>query len=255
MLVPFSAFGITSSRNVLTRSVVAFSDGPCLEIALKNARRAGLVDLDRGHRRDPRWSVTRPSGASFRRESRWFACAGDAQLDRDDQRTVDARPEVLRRSGRRPDAPWSTSTARPCPAGRASARGAGSSAGSGSPARPAARGPAAWRSREPTSPTGPFLACSSVWWRCRTRSELIRGPSIASPPAAASAPRSTATTTAIAAIRPIVVTSGMPATASETSAIVTVQPAKNTAPPDVAAARAIDSSHVEAFVSTRGNAG
>ena len=36
--------------------------------------------------------------------------------------------------------------------------------------------------------------------------------------------------------------SGMPATASETSAIVTVPPAKNTAPPEVAAARAIDSS-------------
>jgi len=53
---------------------------------------------------------------------------------------------------------------------------------------------------------------------------------------------STATTTAIAAIRPIVVTSGMFATASETSAIVTVPPAKNTAPPEVDVARAIDSS-------------
>ena len=51
----------------------------------------------------------------------------------------------------------------------------------------------------------------------------------------------TATTTAIAAIRPIVVTSGMPATASETSAIVTVLPAKNTAPPEVATDRAMDS--------------
>ena len=55
------------------------------------------------------------------------------------------------------------------------------------------------------------------------------------------APR-TAITTAMAAIRPIVVTSGIPATASDTSAIVTVAPAKKTAPPDVAAARAIDSS-------------
>ena len=52
---------------------------------------------------------------------------------------------------------------------------------------------------------------------------------------------STATTTAIAAIAPMVVTSGIPATASETSAIVTVPPAKNTAPPDVATERAIDS--------------
>ena len=52
---------------------------------------------------------------------------------------------------------------------------------------------------------------------------------------------STATTTAIAAIKPIVVTSGMPATASDASAIVTVAPAKKTAPPEVAAARAIDS--------------
>ena len=52
----------------------------------------------------------------------------------------------------------------------------------------------------------------------------------------------TATTTAMAAISPIVVTIGIPATASETSAIVTVPPAKNTAPPDVAADRATDSS-------------
>ncbi len=51
----------------------------------------------------------------------------------------------------------------------------------------------------------------------------------------------TATTTATAAINPIVVTSGMPATASDTSAIVTVHPAKNTAPPEVATDRAIDS--------------
>ena len=51
----------------------------------------------------------------------------------------------------------------------------------------------------------------------------------------------TATTTAIAAMRPIVVTSGIPATASDTSAIVTVPPANATAPPEVAAARAIDS--------------
>ena len=42
---------------------------------------------------------------------------------------------------------------------------------------------------------------------------------------------STATTTAIAAISPIVVTSGMLATASDTSAIVTVPPANATAPP------------------------
>ena len=52
---------------------------------------------------------------------------------------------------------------------------------------------------------------------------------------------STATTTAIAAISPIVVTSGMLATASDTSAIVTVLPANATAPPDVATARASDS--------------
>jgi hypothetical protein len=52
---------------------------------------------------------------------------------------------------------------------------------------------------------------------------------------------STATTTAIAAINPIMVTSGMFATASDTRAIVTVLPANTTAPPEVAAARAIDS--------------
>ena len=57
--------------------------------------------------------------------------------------------------------------------------------------------------------------------------------------------------TAIAAIRPIVVTSGISATASDTSAIVTVLPAKSTAPPEVAAARAIDSSHGQALSSPR----
>jgi len=53
---------------------------------------------------------------------------------------------------------------------------------------------------------------------------------------------STAVTTAIAEIRPSEVTSGIPATASEASAIATVPPAKNTAPPEVAPALAIDSS-------------
>ena len=67
------------------------------------------------------------------------------------------------------------------------------------------------------------------------------GPSTASSAGSSVSAASTATTTATAAIRPIVVTSGMLAIASETSAIVTVQPAKNTAPPEVAAARAIDS--------------
>lgn len=51
----------------------------------------------------------------------------------------------------------------------------------------------------------------------------------------------TATMTAIAAIRPMVVTSGMLATASDTSAMVTVLPVNTTAPPEVATARAIDS--------------
>ena len=75
-----------------------------------------------------------------------------------------------------------------------------------------------------------------------TLSELIRGPKIASSAGRSVSAASTATITATAAISPSVVTSGMPATASETSAIVTVPPAKNTAPPEVAAARAIDSS-------------
>src|SRR6202000_1907851 len=44
-----------------------------------------------------------------------------------------------------------------------------------------------------------------------------------------------------AAVMPSVVTSGIPATASEQSAIITVKPAKTTAPPAVAVARAIDS--------------
>ena len=91
----------------------------------------------------------------------------------------------------------------------------------------------------------PSCVSASGWtsrWAWRTRSELMCGPAIARPAGSSVSAASTATTTAIAAIRPIVVTSGMPATASETSAIVTVPPAKNTAPPEVAAARAIDSS-------------
>ena len=80
---------------------------------------------------------------------------------------------------------------------------------------------------------------SSGGWR--TRSELIRGPAIASVAGSSVSAAATATTTAIAAISPIVVTSGMSATASDTSAIVTVPPANTTAPPEVAVARAIDS--------------
>ena len=53
---------------------------------------------------------------------------------------------------------------------------------------------------------------------------------------------STATATEIAAVKPRVVTRGIPATASEQSAITTVVPAKTTAPPAVATARATDSS-------------
>ena len=67
------------------------------------------------------------------------------------------------------------------------------------------------------------------------------GPVIASIAGKRVSAASTATTTATAAIKPIVVTSGIPATANDTSAIVTVQPANVTAPPEVAAARAIDS--------------
>jgi len=51
----------------------------------------------------------------------------------------------------------------------------------------------------------------------------------------------TATTTAIAAVKPSVVTRGIPAKASEQRAMITVKPAKTTAPPAVATARAIDS--------------
>ena len=52
---------------------------------------------------------------------------------------------------------------------------------------------------------------------------------------------STAMTTAIAAVKPSALTSGIPAIAREQSAITTVNPAKTTAPPEVAVARATDS--------------
>ena len=52
----------------------------------------------------------------------------------------------------------------------------------------------------------------------------------------------TATATEIAAVKPSVLTNGIPATLSKQRAITTVVPAKTTAPPDVAIARATDSS-------------
>ena len=72
-------------------------------------------------------------------------------------------------------------------------------------------------------------------------SESIRGPSAPSIAGSSVAAAKTATTTAIAAVKPSVLTSGIPAKASEQSAITTVKPAKTTAPPAVAVARAIDS--------------
>ncbi len=74
-----------------------------------------------------------------------------------------------------------------------------------------------------------------------TRSESIRGPSAPSIAGSRVVAAQTATTTAIAAVKPSVATSGMPAKASEQSAITTVKPAKTTAPPAVAVARATDS--------------
>ena len=67
------------------------------------------------------------------------------------------------------------------------------------------------------------------------------GPSAPSIAGSSVAAAQTATTTAIAAVNPSVLTSGIPAKASEQSAITTVKPAKTTAPPAVAVARAIDS--------------
>jgi hypothetical protein len=52
---------------------------------------------------------------------------------------------------------------------------------------------------------------------------------------------STAIATTSAAVYPSVVTSGMPTIASDSSATITVHPAKTTAPPELAVARAIDS--------------
>ena len=83
---------------------------------------------------------------------------------------------------------------------------------------------------------------SSGWvlprWK---RSELMRESSAANMAGSSVAAAQTATTTAIAAVKPRVVTSGIPAKASEQRAITTVKPAKTTAPPAVAVARAIDS--------------
>ncbi len=73
------------------------------------------------------------------------------------------------------------------------------------------------------------------------RSRSIRSPTI--PRIAGSsviAPR-TATATTRAEVYPSVVTSGMPTTASDSSATITVEPANTTAPPELAVARAIDS--------------
>ncbi len=53
---------------------------------------------------------------------------------------------------------------------------------------------------------------------------------------------STASSTTSAAVKPSVRTSGMPTTAREASATITVAPANTTAPPEDAIARAIASS-------------
>jgi hypothetical protein len=71
---------------------------------------------------------------------------------------------------------------------------------------------------------------------------LIFGPSAPSRAGSRVIAASTATTTETADEMPMLVTSGMPATESEQSAMTTVPPAKNTAPPAVAVARAVDSS-------------
>ena len=87
----------------------------------------------------------------------------------------------------------------------------------------------------------PLLAADSEYGG-RTRSALIRVPSMPSTAGRSVRAASTAATTEIAAISPIALTCGMFATSSDRRAIVTVVPAKNTAPPEVATAREIDSS-------------
>jgi hypothetical protein len=69
----------------------------------------------------------------------------------------------------------------------------------------------------------------------------MRGPSAPSSAGSSVTAAVTATTTATAALYPIVTTNGIPEKSSDTSAITTVVPAKTTAPPAVAVARAIDS--------------
>ena len=68
---------------------------------------------------------------------------------------------------------------------------------------------------------------------CRPSSDTTAGSSVIA--------AVTAVSTAIAVTKPSVVTSGIPATDSEISAITTVVPANTMALPDVATARAIDS--------------
>jgi hypothetical protein len=95
------------------------------------------------------------------------------------------------------------------------------------------------RSAQRRQPCG---SLSSAWvLPSLTRSELMWGPSAPSIAGSSVVAALTATTTATAAVKPSVETSGMPAKASEQSAITTVKPAKTTAPPAVAVARAIDS--------------
>ena len=265
--VPLAAAGITVERSRSTRWVVALSAGPWVEMALKNAVVPALSICIGVTAATPEvaetsfCSVCRRGSVVARiapvrraRAAAGSGLGGGAEGHRDDQRAVGPRPEVLRRAGHRPGGRWWRSTVRRCPAGRGSARTAGSSTGSGSSARSAPRSAALGDVGRPPRPQpGPRPARRSAG--LRTRNELIRGPRMArNAGSRVSAPR-TATTTATAAIRPIVVTSGISATASETSAIVTVPPAKNTAPPEVAVARAIDSWHRRARRAGRGSGG
>ena len=73
------------------------------------------------------------------------------------------------------------------------------------------------------------------------RSALTRAPSSESSAGISVMAARTATNTTIADVYPSVVTIGMPDSASESRAMITVKPANSTAPPDVAVVRAIDS--------------
>ena len=109
--------------------------------------------------------------------------------------------------------------------------------------------------RPPNGPTGPARRLLRGRMNAGSESQAIRWPSSPRNAGSKVIATSTAATTAIAEARPSALTSGMPATPSESRAMTTVQPANTMALPEVATAWAMDSTDRQAVARAAPGAG